>query len=93
MGVSASGKSTLGAALAQYFELPFLEGDHFHPRNNIEKMRSGAPLTDEDRWPWLDALARALQGATGGAVLSCSALRAAYRNRLRRRSGLCLDFL
>lgn len=93
MGVSGSGKSTLGAALAQQMNLPFLEGDQFHPPENVEKMRAGMALTDEDRQPWLEALAHALRGAETGAVLSCSALRVSYRDDLRRLAGRELDFL
>ncbi|MCR6643330.1 MAG: gluconokinase [Terricaulis sp.] len=93
MGVSGSGKSTLGAALAQQMHLPFLEGDQFHPPENVEKMRAGMALTDEDRQPWPEALAHALRGAETGAVLSCSALRVSYRDDLRRLAGRELDFL
>lgn len=87
MGVSGSGKSTVGGLLAERLGWPFLEGDRFHPRENIEKMRRGEPLTDEDRAPWLDALRAAIDGiiADGAdAVLACSALKRAYRDRLIR---------
>lgn len=84
MGVAGSGKSTLGAALAEALGLPFLEGDAFHPPANVAKMAAGVPLNDEDRWPWLDALGAALRNAPDGAVLACSALRVIYRERLRR---------
>jgi gluconokinase len=87
MGVSGSGKSTLGTALAKAIECPFLEGDDFHAPEAIEKMRAGTPLTDDDRWPWLDRLGRAI-GAHFGThaivVATCSALRRAYRDRLRK---------
>ncbi len=86
MGVSGSGKSTLGALLAQAFDCAFLDGDDFHDAEAIGKMSSGQPLTDEDRWPWLDRLGRALgqaQASDGIAVAACSALRRAYRDRLR----------
>src|SRR5512138_1339879 len=86
MGVSGSGKSTVAAALAGAIGWPFLEGDEFHSPESIERMKKGIPLTDDDRWPWLDRLGRAL-GATvashGIAVASCSALKRAYRDRLR----------
>jgi len=75
MGVTASGKSTLGAALADALGCPFLEGDDFHSAQSVEKMRAGVPLTDDDRWPWLDRLGRALGTAIadhGIAVASCS---------------------
>lgn len=86
MGVSGSGKSTLGAVLARALDCPFLDGDDFHDAAAIAKMRAGQPLTDDDRWPWLDLLGRAMGQtlASGGmAVAACSALRRAYRDRLR----------
>ena len=83
MGVSGCGKSSLGAALAADLALPLIEGDDFHPPANTEKMRAGIALTDADRAGWLDALAGELARHPGGAVLTCSALRRAYRDRLR----------
>ena len=84
MGVSGSGKTTVGAALAQRLHVPFADGDDFHPAENVAKMSAGIPLTDADRLPWLRALAAWLRehSATGG-VLSCSALRRSYRDILR----------
>jgi gluconokinase len=85
MGVSGSGKSTIGGLLAQQLGWPFLEGDRFHPPENIEKMRSGRPLTDEDRIPWLRALRATIDriiADRADAVLACSALRHAYRDAL-----------
>lgn len=93
MGVAGSGKSTLGAALAEALALPFLEGDAFHPPANVAKMAAGVPLTDEDRWPWLDALAAALREAEAGAVMTCSALRLVYRERLRAKADHTLSFV
>lgn len=84
MGVSGCGKSTLGAALAEHLHLPLIEGDDFHPPANVEKMRAGTPLTDADRAGWLDTLGHAMADADGGAVLTCSALKRDYRERLRR---------
>lgn len=84
MGVAGCGKSSLGRRYAQACQLPFLEGDDFHSASNVAKMRSGTPLTDADRGPWLDALAAELQAHPHGAVLSCSALRRPYRDRLRQ---------
>jgi gluconokinase len=86
MGVSGSGKSTLGAVLAQALECPFLDGDDFHDAAAVAKMSAGEPLTDDDRWPWLDRLGCAMGQtlASGGtAVAACSALRRSYRDRLR----------
>ncbi|WP_460852805.1 gluconokinase [Nocardioides montaniterrae] len=83
MGVSGSGKSTVGAALAQRLRVPFADADDFHPPANIAKMSAGHPLDDEDRRPWLDALGEwlAAHDAQGG-VMSCSALKVDYRTRL-----------
>lgn len=86
MGVSGSGKSTIGKALADACALPYVEADDLHPRSNIDKMAAGIALNDDDRWPWLDACgaAWAKAGLMGrGAVLGCSALKQAYRARLR----------
>ena len=86
MGVAGSGKSTVAVALADRLGLEMIEGDALHPAANVEKMRSGIPLTDEDRRPWLASLARLLadRHAQGrGTVLACSALRRAYRDTLR----------
>ena len=87
MGVTGSGKSTLGRALSEVLARPFLEGDDFHPAANISKMKSGIALTDEDRWPWLVAIGDHLRMAsnTGGAVVSCSALKRSYRDLIRSR--------
>lgn len=90
MGVSGSGKSTLGARLAHRLGRPFLEGDAFHPAANVATMAAGIPLTDDDRWPWLDALAAAMSAhaaAGESTVVACSALRRAYRDRLRAAEG------
>jgi gluconokinase len=86
MGVSGVGKTTLGRLLAAELGWPFLDADDFHPPANVEKMKSGRPLTDADREPWLAALAAAIRErlARGeSAVLACSALKEAYRERLR----------
>ncbi len=87
MGVSGSGKTTVGEAVAARFGVPLLEGDQFHPEANIAKMSSGTPLTDEDRWPWLDAIAAAMRDAADGVVVTCSSLRRTYRDRLREGAG------
>lgn len=86
MGVSGSGKSTIGAALAGHYGVPFLEGDAFHPAANVNKMSAGIPLDDDDRAGWLDALADEIRRARdqdAGLVLSCSALKRRYRDLLR----------
>jgi gluconokinase len=85
MGVSGSGKSTLGSLLADRLGCTFLEGDSFHSAANVEKMRQGIALTDEDRWPWLDRLGEAMGEAVakdGLVVAACSALKRSYRERL-----------
>ncbi len=83
MGVSGSGKSTVGALLAAALALPFADADAFHPPGNVRKMSAGIALTDEDRWPWLDALGAWLAAEGAGGVIACSALKRAYRDRLR----------
>ena len=85
-GVSGAGKTTVGKLLARELGWRFIEADDFHPAANIEKMRSGHPLTDGDRWPWLDCLRKQIEqllSAGENAVLACSALKRAYRDRLR----------
>jgi gluconokinase len=86
MGVSGCGKSLVGAAIAARLGLPLVEGDEFHPAANLARMRDGTPLTDADRTDWLDRLATELAARPGGAVLTCSALKRAYRDRLRAAS-------
>ncbi|MBT2385479.1 gluconokinase [Streptomyces sp. ISL-11] len=84
MGVSGTGKTTVGPLVAEALGVPYAEGDDFHPPANIAKMSSGTPLDDADRAPWLDAIgAWALGRAGQGGVVSCSALKRAYRDRLR----------
>lgn len=83
MGVAGCGKSSAGQAVAQTLGLPLIEGDEFHPERNLKKMRQGLPLTDADRADWLSTLGQALEQNKAGAVLTCSALKRAYRERLR----------
>lgn len=84
MGVAGTGKSTVGELLADELGVPYAEADAFHPPANIAKMSAGAPLGDRDREPWLDAIgAWAAEHAAVGGVVSCSALKRAYRDRLR----------
>lgn len=85
MGVSGCGKSSFGAALAEALGAPFADADAFHPEANIAKMAAGIPLTDADRWPWLDAIGAWLAERPSG-VAACSALKRAYRDRLRERA-------
>jgi len=81
MGVTGSGKTTVGSALAAEFGVAFADGDDLHPAANIAKMTAGTPLTDDDRWPWLDAVGGWLAQHDG--VVACSALKRSYRDRLR----------
>jgi gluconokinase len=86
MGVSGSGKTTIGAMLAGQLEWPYAEADAFHPVANIEKMASGHPLTDEDRRPWLAAIGQWIDDEVAAgrpAVVTCSALKRTYRDQLR----------
>ena len=86
MGVSGCGKSTVGEQLARALHLPFLEGDSLHPPRNVALMAAGTPLTDDDRAGWLDTIAARLAALPddAGMVVSCSALKRIYRDRLRR---------
>jgi gluconokinase len=83
MGVSGSGKSTVGAALAQRLRAPFADADDFHPEANVAKMTAGHALDDDDRRPWLEAIGVWLAAHQGGGVMTCSALKRAYRDQLR----------
>lgn len=86
MGVSGSGKSLIGALLAQALGIDFVEGDDYHPAENIQRMSSGIPLTDDDRAQWLRSLAARIgkaKDAGTGVVVSCSALKRSYRDVLR----------
>jgi gluconokinase len=84
MGVSGAGKSTVGTLLAERLGVPFRDADDFHPPANIAKMSAGAPLSDDDRWPWLDAIgAHLARHRASGCVVTCSALKRVYRDRLR----------
>lgn len=85
MGVaSKTGKTTIGPLVAAALGVPYAEGDDFHPAANVAKMSAGVPLDDDDRWPWLDAIGRWAHGRAGlGGVVSSSALKRAYRDRLR----------
>ncbi|MEI8145139.1 MAG: gluconokinase [Alphaproteobacteria bacterium] len=85
MGVSGCGKSTIGRGLAEALHWPFRDGDEFHPPANVAKMSAGTPLTDADRWPWLDRIGDFIDQTTAShahAVIACSALKRSYRDRL-----------
>jgi gluconokinase len=96
MGVSGSGKTTVGKILSDQLGWTFLEADEFHPRENVEKMHAGTPLTDADRRPWLDALRERIDRACDGGenvVLACSALKHAYQDYLERDDPACVQYV
>ncbi len=94
MGVSGCGKTTLGGRIAAALGYSFVEGDDLHPAANVARMSAGIALTDEDRWPWLDRVADTIRtlGATG-CVVSCSALKRAYRDHIRAQAGINVTFV
>jgi gluconokinase len=96
MGVAGSGKSTIASMLAAHLGWVFVDGDWLHPASNVEKMRGGTPLTDDDRWPWLQAIAgrmREVNANGDGVVVACSALKRAYRAVLLDGDGARLCYL
>jgi gluconokinase len=94
MGVSGSGKTLVGTGIASRLALPFIEGDSLHPKDNIRKMSAAVPLTDGDRWPWLDLIGEKLRDARlTGSVVACSALKRSYRDRLRAATVSPLAFI
>lgn len=96
MGVSGSGKSTVGAKLAARLGVEFIDGDDLHPAANKEKMHAGIPLTDEDRWPWLAIVAAAMKKSAneyGRVVAACSALRKSYRTFITAQAGEPVRFI
>ncbi|MFC8303090.1 gluconokinase [Specibacter sp. NPDC057265] len=87
MGVSGAGKSTIGALIADALNFPFVDADSLHPPENIRKMAAGTPLSDQDRWPWLELVGHELAQAQGdGMVVACSALKRSYRDAIRRQA-------
>ncbi|MBP2236463.1 gluconokinase [Sinorhizobium kostiense] len=92
MGASGCGKSTIGERLADYLGCPFVEGDSLHSPANVGKMRRGIPLEDADRWPWLDEIG-GLLARRPPVVVSCSALKRSYRERLRAVAGRPITFV
>ena len=95
MGVSGCGKSTLAQALAEHLALAFVDGDDLHQPESVAKMRAGIALQDADRWPWLDRIGTFLSAPHAqGRVVACSALKRAYRDRIRAQAGeACFVFL
>lgn len=92
MGVSGTGKSSLGLALSERLGIAYMDGDDLHPARNVAMMAAGTPLTDEDRWPWLDRVAEVL-AERAQIIVGCSALRRAYRDHLRAGAGGAVRFL
>jgi gluconokinase len=92
MGVSGCGKSSVGQGLAVALGIPYHDGDDLHPPANVDKMRAGTPLTDDDRWPWLDRVASAL-AENPPVIVGCSALRRTYRDRIRAGAGGTVRFV
>ena len=92
MGVSGCGKSSVGAGLATRLRLNYRDGDDLHPPENVAKMRAGMPLTDGDRWPWLDRVGQVLL-AEAPVIVGCSALKRAYRDRIRTAAGGPVTFV
>ena len=96
MGVCGSGKTTTGKALAASLGWPFFDGDDFHPESNVAKMAAGQPLTDADRWPWIERIAEAMREVLdrgGSAVFACSALKSTHRQRMQREGDVRVVFL
>lgn len=93
MGVAGCGKSSVGAALAARLGASYLDGDDLHPPANIARMAQGQPLTDDDRWPWLALVGQALAQAGGPLIIGCSALKRAYRDRIRAEAGAEVCFI
>lgn len=92
MGVAGCGKSSVGAALGKALAIPYRDGDDLHTPANVEKMRSGQPLTDDDRWPWLDRVGGILR-RDAPIIIGCSALKRTYRDRIRAAAGGPVTFV
>jgi gluconokinase len=92
MGVAGCGKSSVGKALAARLGIPYRDGDDLHTPTAVEKMRTGIPLTDEDRWPWLDRVSATL-ATEAPVIIGCSALKRAYRDRIRAEAGGDVHFV
>lgn len=94
-GVCGTGKSSVGHLIAKRLDVPFFDADDYHPKENVQKMSQGIPLSDDDRLPWLDELARLLNSLieSGGGVLACSALKQEYREHLSMHGGISIEWI
>jgi gluconokinase len=92
MGVAGCGKSSVGAGLSARLGIPYFDGDDLHPAANVEKMRAGTPLSDEDRWPWLETVGAQLR-ENAPMIIGCSALKRCYRDRIRDAAGGPVTFV
>ena len=93
MGVAGSGKTSIGENVAEKINATYIDGDDYHPQANIEKMANGEPLTDDDRWPWLEVVANELARTEGIVLAGCSALKKAYRDFITANAGEPVQFL
>ena len=96
MGVTSCGKTSVGEGLAAELKCPFIEGDKLHPTSNIANMTVGTPLNDDDRWPWLDIIGKAMKAECEkghGVIASCSSLKKIYRKKLAEAAGMPISFI
>lgn len=93
MGVAGSGKTSIGEGVAELIGATYIDGDDYHPQSNIDKMASGDPLTDEDRWPWLEIIAGELARMDGIGLVGCSALKKSYRDFITQNAGEPVQFI
>ena len=93
MGVAGCGKTSVGEGLSRQTRLGFIDGDALHPRQNVDKMSHGIPLTDADRWPWLEAIGRTLAQSPAPLIIGCSALKRSYRDRIRQHADAPVSFI
>lgn len=93
MGVAGSGKTSIGEGVAELIGGTFIDGDDYHPQSSIDKMASGDPLTDEDRWPWLEIISQELARIEGIGLVGCSALKKSYREFITMNAGEPVQFL
>jgi gluconokinase len=93
MGVSGCGKTSVGEGLSRSTSIRFIDGDALHPQANVDKMSAGNPLTDQDRWPWLEAIGREFAKSHEPLIIGCSALKRSYRDRIRHHAGAMVTFI